>query len=353
MDCAEVQRLGESLAPYCDPGIRAVLAELLKAKSPLTARQIAERSGVGAVEEALSRLSGVVRVAGTSYGTVARSTGDTRFYVKLSCPFCGSQDLEREELVEHTGCGYVGRLSDFRTKDGSLRCPRCGSPVDGSSLRSIGFWYECNSCHQTFPRPNISLIGADSGSEVSPEQLEPVKEVSYALSEEAAPAVRELLGLLGRLEGVASSRGYAVSWRFRLTGKSGVLHEFCMGLDGGGSRVLVDLVICGDPPRVLRSVTKAFDASAELPVILLIAPEVEDAALRVLMSAAITGLRARIITSGDPSDLPALLERALADGFPSPSAGREAQGPQAGPSRGRAPGRGELGYKPPPAIGAA
>ncbi|MGC9116310.1 MAG: hypothetical protein ACP5ID_01640 [Conexivisphaera sp.] len=333
LDCGGVQRLGDSLSRYCDPAVRSILRTLLGG-SALTARQISEKSGVKNAEDLLAQLSSVLRVSGVAYRAVAPRTGDSEFYARLSCPFCGSQDLRREELVEHTGCGYVGRLSDFRGKDGSMRCPRCGSPVDAQSLRSIGFWYQCNSCHQTFPRPNLSLVGAASGKEISPEELEPVKEVSYSVSEELEPVISGLLELIEELASAASSKGYAFGEPFRLRGKSGVEHVFCSSLDGNGSRVLLDLVLCGDSPRVLRYVTKAFDASSEFPVILMMAPEVEDAALKMLMSAALSGLRVKVLATHDPSDLPALLARALEEGFPAaPDRGQLRLGVQATPDR--------------------
>jgi len=317
IDCGAVQQLGESIFKYCDPRVRSALRTMLKSQAPLTARQLAERSGLGAadVEWVLGQLSGVLRVSGIAYRAIASSTGDSEFYARLSCPFCGSQDLEREELVEHTDCGYVGRLSDFG-KEGSMRCPRCGASVAAGSLRAIGFWYQCNSCHQTFPRPNLSLVGASSGREVSPEQLEPVKDVSYEVPEELRPALSGLMELLDELEASASSRGYRSMGPFRIRGKSGVEHEFCSELDGNGSKILVDVALCGDPSRTIRYVTKAFDASSEFPVVLLVAPEVEDATLKILMAAALPGLKVRIATAKDPAELPSILGRTLDGGFP-------------------------------------
>ncbi|BBE41959.1 hypothetical protein NAS2_0570 [Conexivisphaera calida] len=291
---------------------------MLGSGSPLTALQIAEISGMGSADEVLEKLSGILRISGTTYRAVASFTGDSEFLARLSCPFCGSQDLSRDELVEHIACGYVGRLSEFRAEDGSTRCPRCKAKVDSESrsLRSIGFWYMCNSCHQTFPRPNLSLVGVKSGVEISPEQLVPVKEISYDVPEELRGALSGLLDLLDRLDESASSKGYRSMGPFRLKGKSGVEHEFCSSLDGNGSRVLVDLALCGDSSRVLRQVTKAFDASTELPVVLLVAPDVNDPALKMLIAAALPNLRVRVLTSNDPAALPDLLAKALEAGFP-------------------------------------
>ncbi|MGC9177674.1 MAG: hypothetical protein ACP5G6_04560 [Conexivisphaera sp.] len=315
MDCPGIQLLGESLSKYCDPRVRAALRTLMGSGSPLTALQIAEKSGLGSIDDVMEKLSGILKISGTTYRAVASSTGDSEFLARLSCPFCGSQDLRRDELVEHTACGYVGRLSEFKSGDGSMHCPRCKTAVDQGSLRSIGFWYICNNCHQTFPRPNLSLVGVKSGKEISPEQLVPVKEVSYDVPEELRGALSELLDLLDRLDASVSSKGYRPTGPFRLKGKSGVEHEFCFGLDGNGSRVLVDLALCGDSSKVLRQVTKAFDASTELPVVLLVAPDVNDPALKMLIAAALPGLRVRVITTNDPSTLPDLLTGAL-DRFP-------------------------------------
>jgi predicted Zn-ribbon and HTH transcriptional regulator len=316
LDCPGIQLLGESLSKYCDPRVRAALRTLLGSGSPLTARQIAEKSGLGSIDDVMEKLSGILKISGITYRAVASSTGDSEFLARLSCPFCGSQDLRRDELVEHTACGYVGRLSEFKSGDGSMHCPRCKAAVDQGSLRSIGFWYQCNNCHQTFPRPNLSLVGVKSGKEISPEQLEPVKDVSYAVSEEVKGALSRLLELLDELEGSASSKGYRSTGPFRLRGKSGVEHEFCSGLDGGGSRILMDLVLCSDSSKILRHVTKAFDASSELPVVLLVAPDVNDPALKMLIAAALPELRVRVVTSNDPAQLPELLARALEAGFP-------------------------------------
>ena len=311
LDCAGIQSLGESLSGYCDPDVRSVLRALLGSPSPLTTLQIAERSGLKRVDEVLGRLSKVLRVSGVTYRAVASQTGESEFTARLSCPYCGSQDITRDELVEHVACGYVGRLSEFGAA-GSLRCPRCKSPVDpAKDLRSIGFWYRCNSCHQAFPRPNFTLVGIRSGAEILPEQLVPVRDVSYEVPEELRGALSGLLDLLDELEASASSSGYRPAGGFRLKGKSGVEHEFCMALDGGGFKVLVDLVLCGDPSRILRHLTKAFDASAEFPVVLLASPDVGDPALRALISAAPPNLRVRVVSSNDPAALPGLLASEL------------------------------------------
>ncbi len=308
LDCQGFQLLGEPASLYCDPAVRSVLRALLDSGSPLTSAQLSRIAGGGDLPGALK---GILRVSGVSYRALDPVTGDFEFLAKLSCPFCGSQDLRRDELVEHTGCGYVGRLSEFGPPGGPLRCPRCGSPVDRSSLKSIGFWYQCNSCRQSFPRPNLSLVGIRSGKEVQPDGLVPVKETSYELAEEARGPLRQLLDLLDALERAASSAGYRASGPSKVKGRSGIEHEFCMSLEGRGGRMLVDLAICGDSSAIMRHLTKAFDASSESSVFLLVSPEVQDVALRALMSAALPGIRVSVIMANDPSELPALLARSL------------------------------------------
>lgn len=74
-----------------------------------------------------------------------------------TCPYCGSTDLDTDDLVHHFRCAFTGPLNEFKEKEGRLVCPKCDR-----SLKQIGVDYDkpsmvhtCRRCHEQFQDPEV------------------------------------------------------------------------------------------------------------------------------------------------------------------------------------------------------
>jgi len=61
--------------------------------------------------------------------------GTTSLRLRLLCPKCESEDMERVHLIEHLGCGHVDMERNFLQGDEYV-CPK-----DGKKLKLIGVDY--------------------------------------------------------------------------------------------------------------------------------------------------------------------------------------------------------------------
>lgn len=89
---------------------------------------------------------------------------------KETCPDCGSEDIEADELLHHFRCGHVGAHDDYTTSDG-LVCPKCERP-----LRQIGVDYDkpsvvfqCKDCRHRFQSPTVLSTCFRCGRSQEPE----------------------------------------------------------------------------------------------------------------------------------------------------------------------------------------
>ncbi len=193
-------------------------------------------------------------------------TGSTSFKLLSSCPYCGSSDIAKEELMEHVGCGYVGRASDFLKA-----CPRCGRPAE---LRRVGSWFYCRSCGRSFRSPRV-MASSDGGS-VPLEDLEPVVVARYELNPELLEEVRSVLSLYSRLEERLRSLGYSLEEDASVNGASGIPQRFDIVARAPGRSLYVDVVIAESSPLLLAEVmgrfVKYFDAAQGSNLLLVTVP---------------------------------------------------------------------------------
>jgi len=70
------------------------------------------------------------------------------------CPKCGSGDIARGRILEHSACGYVGVEDEF-TARGKYVCPRCKLELRtmGADYVSRGVLRKCRDCSEIFNAP--------------------------------------------------------------------------------------------------------------------------------------------------------------------------------------------------------
>lgn len=90
---------------------------------------------------------------------------------KESCPDCGSENIEAEELVHHFRCGYVGAHADYRTAKG-LFCPKCERELHqlGVDYDKPSVVYHCHECNHRFQSPTVMTTCFRCERSAEPEQ---------------------------------------------------------------------------------------------------------------------------------------------------------------------------------------
>ena len=77
-----------------------------------------------------------------------------------ACPCCGSARVDRDSLMHHFACAYVGQVSEFRiTTDGGLSCPKCCAQrlIVGTDCESLHGPHRCDDCN--WSPQELEIIG--------------------------------------------------------------------------------------------------------------------------------------------------------------------------------------------------
>lgn len=76
-----------------------------------------------------------------------------------TCPQCGGKDLQRDELLHHFPCGYMGSSQEFK-KGGDKVCPKCDQRLRGlgTDYDKPSLVYTCRECCHVFQDPEIATL---------------------------------------------------------------------------------------------------------------------------------------------------------------------------------------------------
>lgn len=102
---------------------------------------------------------------------------------KESCPDCGSDDLQLDELVHHFRCGHIGELKEYR-EGGELSCPKCERSLHqiGVDYDKPSIVYQCRSCSHSFQDPQVMTTCFNCGHTTAPENLSVRDVMSYSIT---------------------------------------------------------------------------------------------------------------------------------------------------------------------------
>ena len=92
---------------------------------------------------------------------------------KETCPQCGTEDLNVDELLHHFRCAHVAELADYRRGE-DLVCPKCERHLQqvGVDYDKPSIIYRCKACEHSFQEPNIATTCYSCGHTVDPEHLD-------------------------------------------------------------------------------------------------------------------------------------------------------------------------------------
>lgn len=65
-----------------------------------------------------------------------------------ACPCCGSAGVERDRMLHHFACAFVGPTSEFRVSDEGLACPKCCTQrlIVGTDCEYLDGPWNCSDC---------------------------------------------------------------------------------------------------------------------------------------------------------------------------------------------------------------
>ncbi len=65
-----------------------------------------------------------------------------------ACPCCGSAGVERDQMLHHFACAFVGPTSDFQVSDEGLACPKCCAQrlMVGTDCEFLDGPWRCTDC---------------------------------------------------------------------------------------------------------------------------------------------------------------------------------------------------------------
>jgi len=196
---------------------------------------------------------------------------------KYSCPKCNSVNVTRNELIQHTHCGFIGNRKRFK-KNGRLICPNCGIDLGSAeeepdffgdkSFNIIGTSFICDECGHNFEKPNVVHNCIKCGAVFNHKKALYEKLYAYSLTEEAkkTSSQPESLGLLREISETLQNHDYVVDSPGELTGQSGVVQEFNI-LARRKKETLVLDVSDGEQTDLISLLGKKLDVAADKAIL--------------------------------------------------------------------------------------
>ncbi len=151
--------------------------------------------------------------------------GTTSLRPRLLCPKCEGEEVERERLIEHLGCGHVDMERNFRHGDGYV-CPKDGKKLKliGVDYMKAGIAYFCPTCNELIREPTLECVCIYANHTFHLDDAVQEHLYNYTLNEEGESKLTKAFKVIQPLADVFTKNGYEVSTFHRVTGASGISH---------------------------------------------------------------------------------------------------------------------------------
>ena len=203
----------------------------------------------------------------------------------IHCPKCGSGDIARGRILEHSACGYVGVEDEFSAK-GRYVCPRCKMELRtmGVDYQSRGVLRKCRDCGEVFNVPLMKWSCLKCSSLVDEDEIDEASIYSYNLDESKRNWLDFELQSKGQFLNFLKQHGYEVTENARVKGRSGaehcidilaarddgiVIHTIAIGVEIPRDRIGLDEILDFD--------VKAYDSGIHDKVLIVIPALGEEA----------------------------------------------------------------------------
>ena len=143
------------------------------------------------------------------------------------CLKCGSANIARGRMLEHSLCKYVSPEDEFLIK-GRLVCPKCRQELHTLDIdyRSLGVLYKCCDCAEIFSQPAIKWRCLKCSSVAPAEKILELPVYSYSLNEAKRDWLKFELKPKSQLIQLLQRHGYEVKENATMRGGSGAEHTF-------------------------------------------------------------------------------------------------------------------------------
>ncbi len=109
----------------------------------------------------------------------------TKLQIKLICPICNFNALEKTLITEHFICGLKTISRKFITSTGMF-CPKCNLELktDGIDYTNVGIFYYCHKCKNYFNIPSKFLLCHNCGLKFPEENANLTNIIGYKVNKE-------------------------------------------------------------------------------------------------------------------------------------------------------------------------
>jgi len=188
----------------------------------------------------------------------------SNFNVSYLCPYSQHTMLQHGTLIEHYACGNADFEENYRSGPNELVCPKCRRTlkVIGTDYRKIERAYRCSSCGKTFGTPKLILQCRNCNRKNDEEELVMPPVYAYKINEQLRSELVSHCSLESSITTFFEKAGFKVTAPVRMTGLSGVLHNFDIGAKKNNTEIVMDMVSAIDevgPPQLVEFFAKVYD----------------------------------------------------------------------------------------------
>ena len=229
------------------------------------------------------------------------------------CINCGSADIVRGRMLEHSLCKYTGTDEEFLLIKRRLMCPNCKQELHtlGEDYRSLGILCKCRDCGDIFAQPAVRWKCLACSVVIPGDKIAELNVYSYALREAQRGRLQFELKPKQQLIQFLRDRGYEVTENARVKGSSGAAHTFdLLATRNDGivtHQIAIGIMVADTKPVGLEEVfdfdDKTYDAGIHDKVLIAISEVTGEASqlahrqrIRIMQPAAVESLLVRAVS---------------------------------------------------------
>lgn len=161
--------------------------------------------------------------------------------LKRHCPRCDATNLNKEELLEHISCGYVGPESSFKERS----CPKCKKKLAkvGVDYVKHGQQFVCQVCGHFFQEPVMKAICLRDKNVFLFAEAKEVNLYAYKMTKHLQDEITKVLDQQKFIRDKICELGFTVNSPARVKGRAGVEQEFFLTAESGRGFLKITVIV--------------------------------------------------------------------------------------------------------------